>query len=881
VIVFGPAVGGVVRGEHAAAARACERVAGELAAAGWRVATAVATPTAIARALDGEPAIVVVVGAIATTADGAPALATDAAWLESRAGSAMSSMSAMSSLATGLVPLAELQRAARAVASAVIVVAGWPIDAPVAGAAASWLAAMATTRRDDVVAAVAGASAGAAVVAVIDALAGAGVRAPDELRARLSAAGAEVARVADAHEDDAALPDTSRSDAAPRDRVRPARAPTSPDEDLSGTTLPGRFRLDERIARGGFGTVYRGHQLAIERDVAVKVLHADVALGSASGRLFVDEIRAVGRVDHPNVVRIFHADVTGDGRLFFAMELLAGDDLERVVARDGKLPRARAIALAQQLLAGLRAAHDAGIVHADIKPANALLVAGSGGERLVLVDFGLARVAGEARASGGTPAYMAPEQLRDGRVDARSDLFSAALVIVTLLTGWRRRTRDELAPPPAVLAALDRPLRAALARTLELEPDARFQTVSELAVALAAAPTPRPRRRVARAAVAAAIAVAGAGAIGVEAIVAGSERATPSSTASSDGATGAPARPVTVAHPMFPDRPTVAVGGSGTLLWGFFAPLASFLEIAGKLVIPITSQNDVGSGGALAALADAAFDIAALSRRAAPDTLADARAAGKVLVEVAIGFDDTSLFVARGTPVTSLDVADIRAHLCCPRGALMQPTTWRDLGVSAPAIADQRVTWLLFGRRPLGSAPLGPLAQRETTSATLALADDWLCAPDRMCPAAVQAEVQANEILPTLVADATDLALSSRSFATPQVAPVAITDRAHHAHLDGRKTLWLYALVPAKQPIPDKLCRLFSVVLDDTIADRLAKLGKAAGLPDAARRRQRAALGLDDGRCASAPVGELARGDSVLASPIADELEVAQRWAPD
>ncbi|TMQ05561.1 MAG: serine/threonine protein kinase [Deltaproteobacteria bacterium] len=202
-------------------------------------------------------------------------------------------------------------------------------------------------------------------------------------------------------------------------------------EDLTGIVLPGRFRIDSVVARGTFGTVYRARQLAVERDVAVKVLHADIDPASDDGRLFVHEVRSVGRIDHPNVVRIHQADITADGRLFFAMEFLAGRDLQEL-GEHGPLATERAVDLVRQLLAGLRAAHDAGLVHADIKPANAIVVERDGAERVVLVDFGLARLRAAdhpAESAGGTPAYMAPEQMHVGRVDARSDLFSAALVL--------------------------------------------------------------------------------------------------------------------------------------------------------------------------------------------------------------------------------------------------------------------------------------------------------------------------------------------------------------------------------------------------------------------------------------------------------------------
>ncbi len=287
-------------------------------------------------------------------------------------------------------------------------------------------------------------------------------------------------------------------------RPRPRRADAP--EDLTGIVLPGRFRIDKFVARGTFGTVYRARQLAVERDVAIKVLHADIDPASADGKLFVEEIRAVGRIDHTNVVRIYQADITQDGRLFFAMEHLDGQDLQ-TIGSPARLLKERAVDLVRQLLAGLNSAHEAGLVHADIKPANAIVIPprtsdedGSPSatrERAVLVDFGLARLRPPdrpAESAGGTPAYMAPEQLKDGRVDARSDLFSIALVLVWLLTGWRRPNAATLVPPVKDLIE-DPRLRDVLLKALDADPAKRFQTARALAAALGgnAEPAPPPR----------------------------------------------------------------------------------------------------------------------------------------------------------------------------------------------------------------------------------------------------------------------------------------------------------------------------------------------------------------------------------------------------
>ena len=272
------------------------------------------------------------------------------------------------------------------------------------------------------------------------------------------------------------------------------RIPRNPsvEDDLTGSVLPGRFRVDQIVARGTFGTVYRARQLAVERDVALKVLHSDIDPSSEDGRLFVHEIRSVGRIDHTNVVRIHQADITHDGRLFFAMELLDGKDLQQVLAA-GTVTRERALELTRQLLSGLGAAHDAGLVHADVKPANAIVVEKDGAERVVLVDFGLSRLRSPdrpAESAGGTPAYMAPEQMMEGRVDARSDLFSAALVFVHLLTGWRRPNAFAILPPFELIE--DPELRKVCERALSTDPAKRYQNAAELTAALTGAAAPPP-----------------------------------------------------------------------------------------------------------------------------------------------------------------------------------------------------------------------------------------------------------------------------------------------------------------------------------------------------------------------------------------------------
>src|SRR5690349_1567822 len=209
------------------------------------------------------------------------------------------------------------------------------------------------------------------------------------------------------------------------------------------------LRLDAVIAKGSFGVVFRGRQLAVKRDVAVKILHDKFAPETEPGKLFRDEIYAISAIDHRNVVRVFDADDTSEGRLYFVMELLEGPTLQQL-ADQGPLPQARAVALVAQLLDGLAAVHAVKRIHADVKPANAVVVGAGANERVVLIDFGLSRLRCSDKltvAVGGTRAYMAPEQLAHWQVDERSDVFAAALVLVTLVTGWKRTCADDLVPP--------------------------------------------------------------------------------------------------------------------------------------------------------------------------------------------------------------------------------------------------------------------------------------------------------------------------------------------------------------------------------------------------------------------------------------------------
>lgn len=208
--------------------------------------------------------------------------------------------------------------------------------------------------------------------------------------------------------------------------------------------LHGRYRLDRRLGRGGMGSVYAAHDLRLGRDVAVKVLVGRLFGRTDALRRFRREARVAARLDHDNLVRIYDSGELGDGA-YLVMELVRGPSLRDVLRARGTVPPELAAEWMRQLLAGLGAAHSAGIVHRDLKPDNVLCVGEDpAAYRIKITDFGLGKwregaegesgTITEAGAPLGTPAYMAPEQFQ-GRADERTDLFSAGLLAVELVSG--------------------------------------------------------------------------------------------------------------------------------------------------------------------------------------------------------------------------------------------------------------------------------------------------------------------------------------------------------------------------------------------------------------------------------------------------------------
>ena len=200
--------------------------------------------------------------------------------------------------------------------------------------------------------------------------------------------------------------------------------------------VAGKYRIAGEIGRGGMGVVYEAEDLKLRRTVALKFLPLELTYDAEARERFVHEAQAASILDNPHICTIYEIGESGSGQMFIAMALCHGESLRAKIKR-GPLAPADALILTAQVAAGLAAAHENGIVHRDIKPGN-ILVSKNGTARVA--DFGLAKIAGEARltrpgTSVGTVAYMSPEQIRGEEVDARTDVWSLGVVLYEMLSG--------------------------------------------------------------------------------------------------------------------------------------------------------------------------------------------------------------------------------------------------------------------------------------------------------------------------------------------------------------------------------------------------------------------------------------------------------------
>jgi len=264
----------------------------------------------------------------------------------------------------------------------------------------------------------------------------------------------------------------------------------------------GPYRLDQIIGRGGMGEVYRAYDTVHERVVAIKLLLESLSADPDYRARFEREARIAAGLREQHIIPI-HRFGEIDGRLFIDMRLVDGEDLGKVLAREGALEPRRAVGILAQLAAALDAAHEANLIHRDIKPANVLLAEHARGtaDAVYLVDFGIARDSTAATsltvtgAAVGTPDYMAPERFTAGRIDRRADIYALGCLFYEMLTGSKpfaggeypallyKHLNAEPPKPSAARTGVPAALDAVVARSMAKNPESRFAAAGELAAA--------------------------------------------------------------------------------------------------------------------------------------------------------------------------------------------------------------------------------------------------------------------------------------------------------------------------------------------------------------------------------------------------------------
>ncbi|HKV74160.1 MAG TPA: protein kinase [Gemmatimonadales bacterium] len=276
--------------------------------------------------------------------------------------------------------------------------------------------------------------------------------------------------------------------------------------------LSGQYRLERELGAGGMGMVFLATDLALDRPVAIKVIHPELATHPSIAQRFLAEARMIARLRHPNIVAV-HTAGEATGLLYYVMDYVEGESLRQRLQREGRLDPAAVERLVLDLADALDAAGRAGLVHRDVKPENVLIEQASG--RALLADFGIARAMGSSDRDAitgqglavGTPTYMSPEQAGGEQVDSRSDLYSLGVVAYELLAGhppFRGATSAAVAskhlsesPPPIDRLRPDvpAPLGAVIMRALAKSPEQRWQTGAEMRHSLVAPAAPAVQSR--------------------------------------------------------------------------------------------------------------------------------------------------------------------------------------------------------------------------------------------------------------------------------------------------------------------------------------------------------------------------------------------------
>ncbi len=273
---------------------------------------------------------------------------------------------------------------------------------------------------------------------------------------------------------------------------------------LTGRSVS-HFRVLELLGSGGMGVVYSAQDTQLNRPVALKLPFPQFQLDPSAKARFLNEARSAGALDHPSLCSIYEVGETADGMPFLAMALYRGETLKARLTGEPRLTIAAALEIARQIVAGLAAAHRAGVVHRDLKPGNVMLLPEGG---VKILDFGLAKVRDQnVTGSGrvlGTAAYMAPEQIRGSPVDGRSDLWALGVLMYEMLTGRQPfRGEHEISVAHAILHTQPEPpsqLRSDIPAAVEdvvltllsKDPGRRYADADALAADIAAIQLGRP-----------------------------------------------------------------------------------------------------------------------------------------------------------------------------------------------------------------------------------------------------------------------------------------------------------------------------------------------------------------------------------------------------
>ena len=290
----------------------------------------------------------------------------------------------------------------------------------------------------------------------------------------------------------------------PRDAT-PLQMEGQEGDPLVGKVLGDAYQVLRVVGEGGMGRVYEARHLRLhDRRFAVKVLHPEMARDPEIVARFQREAEASSSIDHPNVVDVFDVHMTPEGQPYLVGEFLDGRELGEQLEKDGALDVPNAVHVARQVCSALSAAHGRGIVHRDMKPENVFLAMRDDGIHVKVIDFGISKAAESGNANltrtgvvMGTPSYMAPEQARGDKVDARADVYAVGALVYHMLTGRRPFDAEdatatltlviteEPARPRSIKQTIPEGLELVIQHAMAKDPRERFQTMEELDRAIA------------------------------------------------------------------------------------------------------------------------------------------------------------------------------------------------------------------------------------------------------------------------------------------------------------------------------------------------------------------------------------------------------------